>query len=69
MKEIIHHEGSFRQGLGNIIKGFFAEQIMRKSNAASINNSRLQVAIKRLYGENGVLNPIPECVGIVVKQR
>jgi hypothetical protein len=30
MEEIIHHEGSFRQRLGNVIIGFSAEQIMRK---------------------------------------
>jgi hypothetical protein len=67
MKEIIHQEGSFEQGLGNMIKVFSAEQIIRERYAASLKNTRVQVTIKRRFGENSVVNPFPEGVGIVVK--
>jgi len=54
MKEIIHHEGSFGQGLENMIKGISSEQFIGKRNAASLKITRVRVAIKKAFLEKTV---------------
>jgi hypothetical protein len=50
MKEIIHHEGSFGQGLGTMVIGFFRGTDPGDKKRGIHKKTRVQVTIKKAFG-------------------